>query len=234
MSRRFRLLAAGAFLAAAFAACDDGANHKEPEPAAAPTGHISYGGGGGGQVSVGKNPQARGSVEERYEKALKSIKERDWDGARAQLLDALKRGKGQEIEKDIQEQLKIVDRGLLSQPTYEVTDLQLHAKEFYEKKVSIRGSFIPGGKVGRVTYYFWVKTKKRQIQARYPKLPLKNKKTILRLKQGAQVLVRGTLKPPWGTNPNPFIELSYFRLERLSPEREAARNKKRGNEEKKP
>lgn len=43
---------------------------------------------------------------------------------------------------------------------------------------------------------------------------------ILRLKDNARVLVRGTLKSPWGSNPDPYLDASYFRLEKLSPEQE--------------
>jgi len=227
-----RLAACALLFTALLAACDDGAQHQETEAEPAAPGHISYG-GGGGQVSVGRNPKARGSIEERYENALKSIKKRDWDGARDQLVEALKQGKGQELEDDIRRQMKVVEQGLLAQPTHEATDLMLNAKQFYEKKVSVRGTFIPGGKVGRASYYFFVRTKKREIQARYNKLSLDDKKTILLLKKGAVVLARGTLKEPWGTNPRPFIELSFFRLEKLSPEQEAAQKRRLEREEKK-
>lgn len=217
-------------LCAVFASCDDGSRHKEPPAESAePAGHISYG-GGGGQVQVGTRQSPRETIADRYEKALVSIKKRDWDGAREELIEALQRSEGHPIQKDIKEHLKIVEQGLLAQPTYEVTDLYLNADQFFKKRVSVRGTFIPGGKVGRATYYFWIKTKKRKIQARYNKLSLDDKKKILLLKNGATVLGRGMLKEPWGSNPHPYIELSYFRLERLSPEQEAAQQKRKAKE----
>lgn len=217
-------------LAALFTACDDGSQHKEePAESSEPMGHISYG-GGGGQVKVGTSQNSRETIADRYQKALTAIKKRDWDGAREELIGALERSEGHPIQKDIREHLKIVEQGLLAQPTYEVTDLYLNADKFFKKRVSVRGTFLPGGKVGRATYYFWIKTKKRKIQARYNKLGLDDKKKILLLKNGATVLGRGMLKEPWGSNPRPYLELSYFRLERLSPESEAAQKKRKAKE----
>ena len=208
------------FLAGILSACDDGANQKEPasEPAESP-GSVSYG-GGGGQVRVG-NPQAtRQSVEESYKQALDSIAEKKWDNARETLTEALRQAAGTDLEKDIRTQLKVVDRGLYSQPTHEVTDLFLKAPEYYDTNVSVRGLFVPGGKVGEATYYFWTRTAKRKIQCRYKDLSLEDKQKILLLKEGAQVLVRGALKSPWGSNPNPYLDLTYFKLEKLAPKPE--------------
>ncbi|MFH2204511.1 MAG: hypothetical protein ABIJ96_15460 [Elusimicrobiota bacterium] len=218
-------------LGAALAACDDGASQQEPAEEAAPAGNVSSSGGGGGQVSVQRNPQARGAIEERYEKALQSIKKREWDNAHDELTDALKRGQGHAMESDIRQQIKVAEQGLLAQPTYEAADLMQNSANFFGRRVSVRGTLVPGGKVGRASHYFWIRTARRKIQARYGKLSLDDKKTILLLKEGALVLGRGSLKEPWGTNPNPYLELSYFRLEKLSPERAAAQKKRRAGEQ---
>lgn len=207
-------------LAALCAACDD-APQESPPPAQESGGGGGAGagsGGGGGQVKVGAGQSSRETIAERYEQALDLIRKRDWDGAHAQLLDALARSRGTPVEKDIRQHLAVVERGILAQPAYNVDDVFTQSAALYDKKVSIRGYFIPGGEVGRVTYYFWVQTGATRIQARYPQLGLEDKRTILQLKEGAQVLVRGTLKSPWGTNPHPYLELNYFRLERLPPE----------------
>lgn len=205
------------------AACDDAPQEGQPqeETAGGGGGGGAGSGGGGGQVKVGAGQSSRETIAERYEQALDLIRKRDWDGAHAQLLDALARSRGTPIEKDIRQHLAVVERGILAQPAYNVDDVFSQAEALYDKKVSIRGYFIPGGDVGRVTYYFWVQTGATRIQARYPQLGLEDKRTILQLKEGAQVLVRGTLKSPWGTNPNPYLELNYFRLERLPPEEPA-------------
>ncbi|MFA5140465.1 MAG: hypothetical protein WC728_14640 [Elusimicrobiota bacterium] len=182
------------------------------------------GGGGGGTSSGGEGGQVRiegdgtGSQEtiaDRYGKAMDLIKQRDWDGAREQLLEALYRSPGPEIQKDIREHLKIVERGILSQPAQNVNSVFRDAPNLYDKKVSIRGTFVPGGAVGKTMYYFFVSTGQK-IQCRYGALSLDDKRTILLLDEGAQVMVRGTLKSPWGSNPNPYLEANYFRLEKAS------------------
>ena len=117
--------------------------------------------------------------------------------------------------------MKIVEQGILSQPAHNVGDIFKDANNLYNKKVSIRGTLFTGGKVGTVTYYFFVQTGRKKIQVRYPKLDLDSKKTILLLKDGAQILVRGTLKSPWGSNPKPYLEASYFRLEKLGASQQA-------------
>jgi len=39
------------------------------------------------------------------------------------------------------------------------------------------------------------------------------------------VLARGTYMPPWGSNPHPYIEASYFRLQHLSIEQQSEQEK---------
>ena len=126
---------------------------------------------------------------------------------------------GKDIQEEIRGHLKLVERGILSQPTFFTSEVFKSKKKMMGKKVSMRGYFQPGGPVGKVSYYFWLDSGGR-IQCRYEGLPLKPKKKILLLKDGAVVLVRGTLKSPWGSNPNPYLELSYFRLEKLAPKKE--------------
>jgi hypothetical protein len=183
------------------------------------------GGGGGGTSSSSEGGQVRiegdgsGSQEtiaDRYGKAMDLIRQRDWDGAREQLLEALYRSPSPDIQKNIQGHLKAVEQGLLSQPAYNVGSVFKNASNLYEKKISVRGTFIPGGAVGKTMYYFFVSTGQK-MQCRYGALSLDEKRTILLLDEGAQVLVRGTLKSPWGSNPNPYLEASYFRLERAAP-----------------
>jgi hypothetical protein len=201
-----------------FAACDEGTGGGPPqgeEEDVQMTGSSAGGEGGGGQVAL-SGGGGEGTIADRYEKALTMIRDRDWDGAREQLLEALKRSEGKDIQTEIHGHLRLVERGILAQPTYYTGEVFGMQNKMMGKKVSMRGTFVPGGPVGKVSYYFWLDAGGK-IQCRYEALPLESKKKILLLKQGAQVLVRGTLKSPWGSNPNPYLELSYFRLEKLAP-----------------
>lgn len=218
----------GGVLLVALAACgcDDAPPQESSEPQYQPSGGGSTGNkDGGGQVAIGDAQSSRENIAESYQKALSKIQQRDWDGAREELIGALHRSQGHEIEKDIRKHLQIVEQGILAQPPQNVGDVFKQGKALFEKKVSIRGTFFTGGKVGKVTYYFFVQTGKERVQCRYHKLELEDKKTVLLLEDGAQVLVRGTLKSPWGSNPDPYLELNYFRLEKLSPEQQAAMDK---------
>ena len=81
----------------------------------------------------------------------------------------------------------------------------------------MRGRPVQGGAVAKVTYYFWLESGAK-VQCRFPGLSLEEKKLIFGLRDGSEVLVRGTVKPPWGSNPNPYVELTYFKLEKRAPE----------------
>ena len=118
----------------------------------------------------------------------------------------------------IRKHLKIVEQGILSQPTYTALQVFQRANNFFGKKVSVRGTFVSGGATGKTTYYFWTKAGKN-IQCRYAQLSLEDKRTILMIPEGSQIFVRGVLNTPWGSNPNPYLELNYFRVEKLAPEK---------------
>ncbi len=208
-----------------FSSCDEGAGGPPPEEEE----EVQMGGGtpeagGGGQVALAGG-EAQGTIADRYESALKKIKKRDWDGAREELLEALARSEGKDIQEEIKGHLKLVERGILSQPTHLAGEVFGDQDKMLGKKVSMRGYFSPGGPVGKVSYYFWLDAGGK-VQCRYDALPLESKKKILMLDEGAVVLVRGTLKSPWGSNPNPYLELSYFRLEKLAPKKKKAASTK--------
>jgi len=201
-----------------FTACDEGAGGGAPqEEEEVQMGGGTPEGGGGGQVAL-SGGENQGTIADRYESALKKIKKRDWDGAREELLEALNRSEGKDIQKEIKGHLALVERGILSQPTYLAAEVFSSQEKMMGRKVSMRGYFSPGGPVGKVSYYFWLDAGGK-VQCRYEGLPLESKKKILMLKEGAIALVRGTLKSPWGSNPNPYLELSYFRLEKLAPKK---------------
>ncbi len=216
-----RRAAAFLLLACVLSACEDTpqqAKKGEDDGSGGMRGAGASTGGGGGQVAIGG--QGEGTIADRYEKALKMIKEKDWDGARDQLLEAYRRSDSADIKKEISGHLKMVEQGLLSQPT--LTAPQAFASPaLIEKRISMRGLTISGGPVGKVTYYFWLNSGQR-IQCRFSGLTLDEKKSILSLPDGSQALVRGTLKPPWGSNPTPYLDLTYFRLEKRAVEPVAA------------
>ena len=200
-----------------FAGCEDQPQEKSGGGEVQPTGgYQGSTGGGGGDVAIQPADGGKTTLVDHYQTALAKIRERDWDGAREALLEALHRSEGHDIQAQIQEHLKMVEQGILTQPTYTAPELFAGADKFYESKVSMRGKLLQPGAVGKVTYYFWLESGKK-IQCRYDKLSLEDKKKILGLGDGAQVLVRGTLKSPWGTNPHPYMDLSYFRIEKLPP-----------------
>jgi len=55
----------------------------------------------------------------------------------------------------------------------------------------------------------------KRLQCRYAKMPLEDKKRILTLQGGEKLMVRGTLRSPWGSNPDPYLEAEYVRVEAL-------------------
>lgn len=194
----------------AFTGCDD-----SPPEQTDSGGNTMYGGkptgGGSGQVSMGTSGTREGGGR-RYERAIKRIKNEEFDEARELLLEELHRGSGANTA-DIQTQLRVTERGILRKPAKSVTGVFDNASKLFRKRVSIRGTFLEGGPVGKSSYYFWVQSGEK-IQCRYQKLTLDDKQKILLIEDGQPVLVRGRLMEPWGTNKAPYLELSYFRIEK--------------------
>jgi len=186
------------------------ADEPEKTPEAPQEGGVSSSGGnpGGGDVPIGGDQQADYDP---YTKALEHIRAKDWDSARAELLKSLEYRRTPEQERDARTKLKEAEQGILSQPAQPVPKL-IFDKGFYDQRVSIRGKFASGGEVGYATQYFWVDDLKR-LQCRYSKIPLAEKKAIAALKGGEKVLVRGMLKSPWGSNPDPYLEAEFLRVE---------------------
>lgn len=235
---RTRALAAA--LCLALSACEEGAppsSEPPPQPSMGGVSATSSGGAGGGDISLdfdGGQPtgpaepgggtqiggsratqssSAEGSIANRYQAALDLIRKKDWDGAREQLLEALRRSEGTEAEEEIQGHLRIVERGILAQPADDAAGVLGRGRELMEKRVSARGRFASGGPGGQTSYYFWLDSGGRRIQCRYHRLTLGDKKKIARVADGSRILVRGLLRPPWGNNRDPYLDLSYFRLE---------------------
>jgi len=186
------------------------ADEPEKTPQAPPEGGVSSTGGnpGSGEVSIGGNQQADYDP---YTKALEHIRGKDWDSARTELLKTLEHRLNPDQEQDARAKLKEAEQGIVSQPAQPVPNL-ISGKGFYDQRVSIRGKFASGGEVGYATQYFWLDDIKR-LQCRYSKMPLAEKKAIAALKGGEKVLVRGMLKSPWGSNPDPYLEAEFLRVE---------------------
>ncbi|TBR20591.1 hypothetical protein EPO15_12705 [bacterium] len=201
----------------AMTACDDTPQKAKPaeDDGGGMRGASGTPSGGSGDVAI--SGASEGTIADRYEKALKMIKEKDWDGARDQLQEAYRRSDSADVKKEIQGHLAMVEQGILAQPTVTGPDIFAFSAKVMEKHVSMRGKLLQGGPVAKVTYYFWLESGAK-VQCRFPTLSLEDKKLILGLADGAQVLVRGTVKPPWGSNPNPYLELNYFKLEKRAPE----------------
>ncbi|HVE12922.1 MAG TPA: hypothetical protein VNI01_05975 [Elusimicrobiota bacterium] len=212
------LAAALAASVALLAACEDNpqqANPQQPQNGdAEQTASSGSSGGdkGSGDVAIGQSEADKTTIADRYKKALGMIQKHDWDGARAELLEAYQRSSDGNVRKEIREHLQMVEQGLLQQPAFNVPQIFGAADKLYDKPVSIRGLFLAGGAIGKVNYYFWLENG-RKIQVRYSQLLLDDKKTIANLHEGSQVLVRGILKSPWGSNPNPYLDATFFRLE---------------------
>lgn len=210
-----------AFLAVSLAslalcACDETPQQQKPaeDDGGGMRGASGTQGGGSGDVSIGG--AGEGTIADRYEKALKSIKEKDWDAAREQLQEAYRRSDSADVRKEITGHLAMVEQGLLAQPSVTGPEVFGHAQKLFEKKVSMRGKLLQGGPVAKVSYYFWLESGSK-VQCRFPGLTLDDKKLILTLPDGSDVLVRGVVKAPWGSNPNPYLELNFFKLERRAP-----------------
>ncbi|MBI3297019.1 MAG: hypothetical protein HYZ75_02565 [Elusimicrobia bacterium] len=209
-----RTLIALLFMSLVLAGCEDPGPGGGKPPPKEDDGSGSMGGGapasgGGGDVAIAG--ASDGTIADRYEKALKMIKDKDWDGAREQLMEAYRRSDSPEVKKEVQGHLAMVEQGLTAQPTLSAPEILGMAPKLMEKKVSMRGKVIQGGPVARVTYYIWLESGAK-IQCRFATMSLEEKKLILSLPDGSDALLRGTLKPAWGSNPNPYIEMSYFRL----------------------
>lgn len=211
-----RALLSFALMSFSLAACDDAPpqTKKTEDEGGGMRGASGTQGGGSGDVSIAG--ASEGTIADRYEKALKMIKDKDWDGARDQLQEAYRRSDSKDVKTEIQGHLQMVEQGILAQPTVTGPDIFAFAAKVMEKKVSMRGKLFQGGAVAKVTYYFWLESGSK-VQCRFPALSLEEKKLIMSLPDGSDVLVRGTVKPPWGSNPNPYVELSYFKLEKRAP-----------------
>ena len=203
-----RFQAAAAEVLLSLAACaDQPPESKEEEQG--PWGQTSGSSQGGGDVRVAPE----GPREDHYSKALGLIKEKRWDAARAELLSSLRTAEP-EKEGDIRRRLAEVETELLAQPPWPLPTL-LADKTLQNKVVSVRGSYKDGGEVGRTTGYFWLETaQKVRIRCSYGRLSLEEKNTILSLKPGVPLLVRGELKSAWGSDPNPYLDADLFRREK--------------------
>lgn len=211
-----RALLAVALLSFPLTACDDAPVESKPASDDGATMRGAQSGqGGGGDVAIAG--PSEGTIADRYEKALGMIKAKDWDGAREQLQEAYRRSDSKDVKQEIIGHLQMVEQGILAQPTVTGPEIFAHAAKVMEKRVSMRGKLTQGGAVAKVTYYFWLDSGSK-VQCRFPALSLEDKRLILSLPDGSDVLVRGTVKPPWGSNPNPYVELSYFKLEKRAPE----------------
>lgn len=212
-----RAALAVALLAFPLAACDDAPQQtkKTEDDGGGMRGASGTQSGGSGDVAIAGSSD--GTIADRYEKALKMIKDKDWDSAREQLQEAYRRSDSNDVKQEIRGHLSMVEQGILAQPTVTGPEIFAHAAKVLEKKVSMRGRLVQGGAVAKVTYYFWLDSGSK-VQCRFPALSLEEKKLIFSLPDGSEVLVRGTVKPPWGSNPNPYVELSYFKLEKRVPE----------------
>lgn len=212
-----RLTLAVALFSVALCGCEDepaGSKNTTEDDGGGMRGATGATGGSSGDVAIAS--PSEGTIADRYEKALKLIKEKDWDGARDQLLEAYRRSDSDDVKKEIRGHLGMVEQGIRAQPTLTAAEVFVAAPKIMEKKVSMRGTLLQGGQVARVTYYFWLQSGAK-IQCRFASLTLEEKRLIQSLTDGSEVLVRGTVKPAWGSNPNPYLELSYFRLERKAP-----------------
>ncbi|HAH07336.1 MAG TPA: hypothetical protein DCM05_12585 [Elusimicrobia bacterium] len=191
-------------------ACGDEPEKEAPAPESGGGASSTSSGGGGGEVSLAGEQEAPGDP---YTNALEHIKKQDWDSARQELLKSLQFRQEPDKEKETLSQLRAVEQKLAAQPAVPASKL-LSDKGFYDQRVSIRGRFTSGGEVGYATQYFWIDDVKR-LQCRYAKMPLEDKKRILTLQGGEKLMVRGTLRSPWGSNPDPYLEAEYVRVEAL-------------------
>lgn len=191
--------------ACAFAACGD--EPQEPPEEAPPSGGAHSPPPGGGEVAIG---EAR-TAGDAYGRALGHIRERNFDSARGALLEALQSPPaGQEGE--LRAKLAETERELLAQPAKAPGDL-LGRGELLETRVSVRGAFVSGGEVGAASQYFWVEAGKR-LRIRYGKLSPRDKTVVSTLRPQAPVLVRGVLRPPWGTDGDPYLEAEFVHAEK--------------------
>lgn len=200
----FGALAAAAVLA--LSACQDQPpESKEGEQR--PWGQTSGPSSGGGDVRVAPE----GPREDHYSKALGFIQEKRWDAARAELVSSLRTAEPQK-EKDIRGRLAQVEEKLLAEPPFPLSSL-LAEKTLQNKTVSVRGRYKDGEKVGRATGYFWLEASAK-VRCRYGRLSLEEKDSLLSLKNGTPLLVRGELKPAWGSDDMPYLDVDLFREEK--------------------
>ncbi|MFA6028715.1 MAG: hypothetical protein WC969_02545 [Elusimicrobiota bacterium] len=204
-ARKIPILLFVCAFACALAACGD--EPQEPAEEAPPSGGAHSPPPGGGEVAL----DGARSAESPYDRALGHIRERDFDSARGALLEALQSpSAGREGE--VRAKLAETERELLGRPAT-APDVLLRRNDLLDTRVSVRGAFVSGGEVGAASQYFWVEAGKR-LRCRYGKLSSRDKAVVSSLRAKDPVLVRGTLRPPWGTDGEPYLETEFVHAEK--------------------
>ncbi|MBI5200193.1 MAG: hypothetical protein HY925_01290 [Elusimicrobia bacterium] len=198
------------------AGCQPEGEQAPPPPAAGGGGGGSTGGGGGGgDVSFGnpggeragapsaaRNPQ----IEQRYERAVQKIKDRDFDGAYLELGSLVVENPDSNLAAKAMKDLEQVQTTLLAIPPTPHASL-LSAKKFASKPVSVRGAFRPAAPGETET--FWLDADGKKVRCRYSRLHAEAKRALATMPPGSKLLARGF----WTTGAEPFLDVTLFKIE---------------------
>lgn len=210
-------MAYAALAALALSACNPDSEPPPPPPAAGGGGGSSSGGGGGGDVRFGpgntnregapaatRNPQ----VEQKYDRAVKKIKENDFDGAYLELGALLSEAPDTNIATRAMKDLENVQNRLLAIPPTPPAQVLSAPKKFAEKPISLRGTFLATDAAAGPEA-FWLNADGKKVQCRYPRLHTEAKRAIATMPAGSKLLVRGF----WKAGATPFLDVTLFKIE---------------------
>lgn len=211
-------LFAAALAALALSACNPGEEPPPPPPAAGGGGGgASSQGGGGGDVQFGaantnregapaatRNPQ----IEQKYDRAVKKIKDNDFDGAYLELGSLLSEAPDTNVATRAMKDLETVQNQLLAIPPTPASQMLSKPKKFSGKPLSVRGTFLAvDAAAGPDT--FWLNADGKRVQCRYPRLHPEAKRAISTMPAGSKLLVRGF----WKAGETPFLDVTLFKIE---------------------
>ena len=174
---------------------------------------------GGGEVFVAPEttkaaPVAaaapRPDLENRYERALKRIKGRDYDSAYLELASILTEAPDSDTASKAAKDLEQVQGQLLSSPTTSPRDLLAKPVKFQDKPVSVRGAYSPGGPAGEAGEYFYVDAGGGRLRCGYSRMHADAKKAIVTLPVGTKLLMRGYMRKTGNDN---YLDISLFKIE---------------------
>lgn len=206
-----------ALLAAlAVGGCDQNQNEQQAPPqAGGGGGGAPSGGGGGGDVPLGggeprQAPPAKRNpaLEDRYDRAVKKINQKDYDAAYVELGALVSESPDSNLAARAAKDIEQVQGQLLAIPPTPPKEVLSKPKKFDQKPLSLLGAYRAVAP-GDAPESFWVDAEGGKVQCRYPRLHPEAKRALATMPAGTKLLVRGF----WKAEAAPYLDVSLFKIE---------------------